>query len=35
MFTLVGDSFGVEHVGKENVDHLMQTIEEHYEITLD
>ena len=35
MFTLVVDDFGVEYVGKEHVEHLMNTLKTHYELTAD
>ena len=30
-FSLVVDDFGVKYVGKENVDHLIKTLERHYD----
>ena len=35
ILALVVDDFGVEHIGKEYVDNLMQTLEKHYGIALD
>ena len=34
-FTLIVDDFGVKYVGDEHVKHLIQVLEEHYEITQD
>ena len=34
-FTLVVDDFGVKYVGKENADHLISCIKEHYKISED
>ena len=34
-FTLIVDDFGVKYVGKDNINHLIQVLEEHYEITKD
>jgi hypothetical protein len=34
-FTLVVDDFGVKYVGKEHVQHLKNTLEEHYKLTCD
>ena len=32
-FSLVVDEFGVTYVGKENTDHLIKVLEEHYTLT--
>jgi hypothetical protein len=34
-FTLVANDFGVKYVGKEHVQHLKNTLEEHYKLTCD
>ena len=34
-FTLVVDDFGVKYVGREHVEHLLKTLEEHYKVTSD
>ena len=34
-FTLIVDDFGVKYVGKENTDHLINVLEEHYEVAED
>ena len=34
-FNLVVDNFGVKFVGKDNAEHLIQTLKKHYDITLD
>jgi hypothetical protein len=34
-FTLVVDDFGVKYVGKENADHLISVLQEHYAIDID
>jgi hypothetical protein len=34
-FTLVVDDFGVKYVGKENSDHLLHALKQHYEVTED
>lgn len=34
-FTLVVNDFGVKYVGEEHVQHLQQTLEEHYKVTTD
>ena len=35
MFTLVFNDFGVKYKGKENANHLINVLKEHYEITED
>jgi hypothetical protein len=32
-FTLVVDDFGIKYIGKENADHLLNALKEHYEVT--
>ena len=34
-FTLIVDDFGVKYVGKENADHLINVLKEHYEVAED
>ncbi len=34
-FTLVVDDFGVKYVGRQHVDHLLNTLQEHYKISTD
>ena len=34
-FTLVVDDFGIKYQGKENADHLIKVLEQHYEISKD
>ena len=34
-FTLIVDDFGVKFVGKENADHLISVLKEHYEVAED
>ena len=34
-FTLVVDDFGVKYVGEDNAKHLIQVLEEHYDISKD
>jgi hypothetical protein len=34
-FTLVVDDFGIKYLGKENADHLLNALKEHYEVTED
>jgi hypothetical protein len=34
-FTLVVDDFGIKYLGKENADHLLNALKEHYEVTKD
>ena len=34
-FSLVADDFGVKYVGKEHAKHLVDALEEHYEISQD
>ena len=34
-FTLVVDDFGVKYVGKQNADHLVSVLQEHYTIDID
>eukprot|EP00804_Cyclotella_cryptica_P005248 CCRYP_018890-RA/>CCRYP_018890-RA protein AED:0.36 eAED:0.27 QI:0/0/0/1/0/0/3/0/601 len=33
-FTLVVDDFGIKYIGKEHLDHLLQTIKKHYDVKL-
>jgi hypothetical protein len=35
LFSLVVDDFGIQYVGRQHVDHLIQAIEEHYEFSKD
>ena len=35
IFTLVVDDFGVEHVGEKHAQHLIQTLQTHYNVTED
>ena len=34
-FSLVVDDFGIKYIGKEHLDHLMQSLREHYDVSLD
>jgi hypothetical protein len=34
-FTLVVDDFGIRYVGREHADHLLQALQQHYQITTD
>jgi len=34
-FSLVVDDFGIKYVGKENAEHLLATLREHYTISVD
>ena len=34
-FTLVADDFGVEYVGREHAEHLLQALQEHYTVSTD
>ena len=34
-FILLVDDYGVKHIGKEDADHLINVLEEHYEVAKD
>ena len=34
-FTLVVDDFGIKFVGEEHANHLKQSLEQHYDVTID